>query len=64
MSGASPGGQITLQLKLPGVILGVGLGAIMVYHQSIWPAVFAHGIFDATTFALLPLALKHGQHFN
>jgi len=34
--------------------LGFGLGAIMVLHRSIWPAVIAHGFFDATTFALLP----------
>ena len=24
-------------------LLGIGLGAIMVFHRSIWPAVFAHG---------------------
>jgi membrane protease YdiL (CAAX protease family) len=36
-------------------VLGVGLGLIMVFHRSIWPAVFAHGFFDATTMALLPL---------
>jgi membrane protease YdiL (CAAX protease family) len=35
-------------------LLGFGLGAIMVLHRSIWPAVIAHGMFDATTFALLP----------
>ena len=35
-------------------LLGFGLGMIMVFHQSIWPAVIAHGMFDATTFALLP----------
>lgn len=35
--------------------LGIALGSIMVYHRSIWPAVIAHGIFDATSFALLPL---------
>ena len=34
-------------------LLGFGLGAIMVVHKSIWPAVMAHGFFDATTFALL-----------
>jgi len=39
-------------------LLGLGLGLIMVLHGSIWPAVFAHGMFDATTFALLPLALE------
>jgi membrane protease YdiL (CAAX protease family) len=34
--------------------LGLGLGVIMVLHKSIWPAVIAHGFFDATSFALLP----------
>ena len=43
-------------------LLGFGLGAIMVYHRSIWPAVIAHGMFDATTMALLPLVMEklHG----
>lgn len=35
-------------------LIGIALGAIMVAHRSIWPAVIAHGAFDATTFALLP----------
>ncbi|MDB6119860.1 MAG: Abortive infection protein [Verrucomicrobiaceae bacterium] len=35
--------------------IGVLLGCIMVFHRSIWPAVIAHGFFDATSFALLPL---------
>lgn len=35
--------------------LGMALGSIMVFHRSIWPAVIAHGMFDATSFALLPL---------
>jgi len=39
-------------------LLGFGLGLIMVLHQSIWPAVIAHGMFDATTFALLPWAME------
>jgi membrane protease YdiL (CAAX protease family) len=34
-------------------LLGLGLGVIMVLHRSIWPAVIAHGFFDATTFILL-----------
>ncbi len=37
-------------------LLGMGLGTIMVLHRSLWPAVIAHGMFDATTFAILPLA--------
>jgi membrane protease YdiL (CAAX protease family) len=39
--------------------LGVGLGLIMIFHGSIWPAVIAHGIFDATSMAMLPLVLTH-----
>lgn len=35
-------------------VLGLGLGAIMILHRSLWDAVFAHGFFNATTFALLP----------
>jgi membrane protease YdiL (CAAX protease family) len=35
-------------------ILGVFLGIIMIVHRSIWPAVLAHGFFDATSMALLP----------
>jgi len=42
-------------------LLGMGLGCLMVWHRSIWPAVIAHGMFDATTFALLPFALQHVQ---
>lgn len=34
-------------------VLGFGLGIIMLLHRSIWPAVLAHGLFDATTFGLL-----------
>lgn len=37
-------------------LLGLGLGIIMVAHRSIWPAVFAHGFFDAASLALLPYA--------
>ncbi len=44
-----------------GLGLGLGLGAIMVGHRSVWPAVIAHGLFDATTFAMLPLVLGHGK---
>src|SRR5262245_60821950 len=40
-------------------LLGIGLGTIMVVHRSIWPAVIAHGMFDATTFGLLPWAMQH-----
>lgn len=39
-------------------LIGVALGTIMVLHRSAWPAIIAHGAFDATSFALLPLVLK------
>jgi membrane protease YdiL (CAAX protease family) len=39
-------------------ILGFGLGVIMVLHRSIWPAVLAHGAFDATSLALIPWAME------
>jgi membrane protease YdiL (CAAX protease family) len=35
--------------------LGLALGAIMIFHRSIWEAVLAHGFFDATTFVMLYL---------
>lgn len=44
--------------------LGLGLGIIMVLHQSIWPAVIAHGAFDATTFGLLPWVLEKLQSLH
>lgn len=40
-------------------ILGIGLGAIMLAHRSIWQAVVAHGFFDATTFAALYIIAKY-----
>lgn len=42
-------------------ILGCFLGLIIVLHRSIWPAVIAHGLFDATTFAILPWAMEKLQ---
>ena len=39
-------------------LLGFGLGAIMVLHRSIWPAVLTHGMFNAATFAFLPWLLE------
>jgi membrane protease YdiL (CAAX protease family) len=46
-------GMGLLAVLLTGLI-GFGLGLIMVIHRSIWPAVIAHGMFDATSLALLP----------
>ena len=53
--GHAPQGPIAIALT---GFLGLGLGAIMVFHKSIWPAVIAHGMFDATSLALLPWALE------
>lgn len=39
-------------------VLGIGLGLIIVRHQSIWQATLAHGFFDATSFALLAALSK------
>lgn len=46
------------------MVLGLLLGVIMVFHESIWPAVIAHGMFDATSFALIPFALQHMQRLH
>jgi membrane protease YdiL (CAAX protease family) len=40
-------------------LLGFFLGSLIIFHRSIWPAVFAHGFFDATSFALLQFVLQH-----
>jgi membrane protease YdiL (CAAX protease family) len=45
-------------------LLGFGLGVIMVLHRSIWPAVIAHGMFDATSLALLPWAMEKLQELQ
>lgn len=50
-------GQGVLAVGLTAV-LGFGLGAIMVWHRSIWPAVIAHGMFNATSLALIPWVLE------
>jgi membrane protease YdiL (CAAX protease family) len=43
-------------------LLGIGLGEIIVAHRSIWPAVIAHGMFDATSFGLLPWVMEQWKH--
>ena len=35
--------------------IGLALGAITLYHRSIWPAVIAHGFFDAASFLAVTL---------
>lgn len=49
--------QGSLAMGLTGV-LGFGLGLVMVLHRSVWPAVFAHGFFDAATFVALAAITK------
>lgn len=39
-------------------IIGLGLGAIILLHRSIWEAVLAHGFFNATSFVLVPLVAR------
>ena len=39
--------------------LGLGLGWIMVRHQSAWEAILAHGFFDASTFAALYVVVNY-----
>ena len=45
-------------------LLGLALGAIMVFHRSIWDAVIAHGFFDGTTFLMLYVIAKLGWDFG
>lgn len=40
-------------------LVGLGLGAIILLHRSIWEAVLAHGFFNATSFVLLPWVARH-----
>lgn len=56
-------GQGGLAVVMTG-LLGFGLGAIMVLHRSIWPAVIAHGMFDATSLALIPWVLEQLHDFQ
>lgn len=39
-------------------LLGVALGAIILRHRSIWPAVMAHGCFNAVSFLALAMVKK------
>jgi membrane protease YdiL (CAAX protease family) len=45
-------------------LLGLMLGLIIIVHKSIWPAVIAHGLFDATTMALLPWWFEKARLFH
>jgi membrane protease YdiL (CAAX protease family) len=44
-------------------LLGLGLGLIMVFHRSVWPAALAHGFFDATSMALIPYVIEAMKQF-
>ena len=52
-----------LYMGAPAVVLttliGLALGAMTVWHRTIWDAVFAHALFDAGSFALLAWAVAH-----
>jgi membrane protease YdiL (CAAX protease family) len=43
-------------------LLGWMLGLIIIVHKSIWPAVIAHGLFDATSLAILPWWIEKMRH--
>ena len=45
-------------------ILGIGLGAIMVFHRSLWDAVLAHGFFNASSFILMYLLLRYFPQYS
>jgi membrane protease YdiL (CAAX protease family) len=44
-------------------VVGAALGAIMLWHRSIWEATIAHGLFDASTFVMIYLVTKYPPHF-
>ncbi len=47
-------------------LIGIALGAITLHHRSIWPAVIAHGCFDAASFLMVVLGadkLAPSTHF-
>jgi membrane protease YdiL (CAAX protease family) len=58
--GAMHLGMGLIAAALAGVV-GWLLGMIMILHKSVWPAVIAHGLFDATSMAVLPWAMERMQ---
>ncbi len=47
-------------------LIGIALGAMTIHHRSIWPAVIAHGCFDAASFLMVVLGadkLVPSTHF-
>lgn len=47
---------------VPAAGIGLVLGAITVWHRTIWDAAIAHGLFDASTLAFLAWALQRNPH--
>ncbi len=45
-------------------LLGIGLGAILVFHRSLWDAVLAHGFFNASSFIMIHLLLNYFPEYN
>lgn len=45
-------------------LLGIGLGAIMVFHRSLWDAVLAHGFFNASSFIMVHLLLRYFPEYS
>lgn len=38
-------------------LIGIALGAMTLYHKSVWPAIIAHGFFNATSFLMVVLGV-------
>ena len=36
-------------------LIGIALGAMTLHHKSVWPAIIAHGFFDASSFLMVVL---------
>lgn len=50
--------------SIRGKLLGIGLGAILVFHRSLWDAVLAHGFFNASSFIMIYLLLHYFPEYN
>jgi membrane protease YdiL (CAAX protease family) len=60
-AGHYPQGMVAVGLI---TVVGFLLGVIMTLHRSVWPSVVAHGLFDATSMALLPWAMQQMQELQ
>src|SRR5437763_603382 len=47
-----------------GYSIALRRGLIVICHEASWPAVIAHGFFDATTLALLPWLTEKARHLH